>query len=73
MPGYLFTGFKQLAHVTLVGLVSYPTMEQLINDFNTTLNELNITSSLYNLTDGKGYSYNVPKRKLLVQYAANIT
>lgn len=41
MPGFLFTGFKQLAHVTLVGLVSYPTMEQMILDFNTTLTQLN--------------------------------
>ncbi len=45
----------------------------MIVDFNTTLNELNMTSNLYNLTDGKGYSYNVPKRKLLVKYAGNIT
>jgi hypothetical protein len=41
MPGFLFTGFKQLAHVTLVGLVSYPAMEQMILDFNTTLTQLN--------------------------------
>lgn len=33
LPGFLFTGFKQLAHFDLVGVVSYPTYQQLMQDW----------------------------------------
>ena len=49
-------------------MISYPAYQQLALNFNSSY------SSSYNATVlNKGYSYNVPKQKLLVKYASNIT
>jgi len=32
-PGFIFTGFKQLAHFNLVGVVSQPNFKQIMLDF----------------------------------------
>jgi ABC-type antimicrobial peptide transport system permease subunit len=68
LPGFFFTAFKQVAALELVTVISYPQMEQMLKDFNST------TSTDWNATvDGQNYTYNIPKKKLLVKYAANIT
>lgn len=36
LPGFLMTGFKQLAHLNLIGVVSYPVYKQMMVDFNIT-------------------------------------
>jgi ABC-type antimicrobial peptide transport system permease subunit len=63
------TGFKQLAHVNLIGVVSYPAFQQLLLDFNVT----NPSSNFDELLVNQGYSYNVPKQKLLIKYGKDIT
>lgn len=69
LPGFVMTGFKQLAHVNLIGVVSYPTYQQLLLDFNATYPNPDFDELLV----GQGYSYNVPKQKLLVKYDKGIT
>lgn len=69
LPGFIMTGFKQLAHLNLIGIVSYPAYQQLLLDFNVTYPNDNFDEMFVN----QGYSYNVPKQKLLVKYEAGIS
>jgi len=69
LPGFVMTGFKQLAHLNLIGVVSYPVYQQMMMDFNTTYGAL---PPQQNMSEW-GYTYDIPKAKLLIKYASNIT
>lgn len=71
LPGFLMTGFKQLARVNLIGLISYPAYAQMMSDFNQTYPS--VSSSWNSTFYDQGYSYNVPKKFLYVKYAKGIS
>jgi hypothetical protein len=72
LPGFLFTGFKQLASLNLLGVVSYPTMQRLMGDFN---EYYGTEEKYFNLTQTAetNYTYGVPKQKLFIKYAKGIS
>lgn len=58
LPGFLMTGFKQLAHFNLLGVVSYNTYNQMIQDFNIRYDTQDDWEAL---VKDMNYTQNIPK------------